>query len=93
MKRRMQHLLAIAALATVCGCQSSTPYLDSRFGYTVNTAKAMQTINPNASKNRDPVSGIDGPAAKEGMDRYIDSFKAPQETFEVLTGAGSGGSR
>jgi len=78
--------------ATLCACASSTPYLDSRIGNAVNTAKARQTMNPEASRNRDPVAGLDGNSAKESIERYQDSFKAPPPTFEVLLGTpGSAG--
>lgn len=81
-------LLGLLAAVTLSACASRTPYLDSRFGDAVNTAKAMQTINPQASRNTDPVTGLDGPSAKDSIDRYRDSFKAPVQTFEVL-GAGN----
>lgn len=72
----------LASLLTAC---SSTPYLDSRFGEAVNMAKAQQTINPDASQNMDPVTGIDGVAAKDSMDRYHESFKTPPSTAGILT--------
>lgn len=72
----------LASLLTAC---SSTPYLDSRFGEAVNMAKAQQTINPEASQDMDPVTGIDGKAAKEGIDRYHESFKTPPSTAGILT--------
>lgn len=80
--------LGLLAAVMLSACASRTPYLDSRFGHAVNTAKAMQTVNPQASRNTDPVTGLDGSSAKDTIDRYRDSFKAPVETFEVL-GTGS----
>lgn len=81
------------AAATLCACASSTPYLDSRLGNVVNSAKALQTLNPEASRNPDPVAGLDGNAAKESIDRYQGSFKTPPRTFEVLLGATAGASQ
>ncbi len=80
-------------MTTLCACTTSTPYFDSRFGYTVNTAKALQTMNPDASRNSDPVAGIDGTSAKESIDRYQNSFKEPPRTFDVLLGTSSSGGR
>jgi hypothetical protein len=81
----ISRLLIIGLTATtLCACATSTPYLDSRFGTAVNTARALQTMNPEASRNRDPVAGIDGNSAKDSIDRYHESFKAPPRTFEVL---------
>ena len=57
----------------------------------------MQTINPDASRNPDPVFGLDGKAANEAIGRYQDSFKTPPPTFNVInigggiTGGGGGG--
>lgn len=91
----MQLLKRSALLGGLCaayGCVSPSPVLDSRFGLAVNTAKAQQTINPEAGKNTDPVRGIDGRAAKDSMERYHDSFKAPPPTFTVI-GVGGGTAR
>lgn len=77
----------LVALLSVClfGCASSTtPQLDSRFGEAVLQARALQTINPDASLNADPVSGLDGESARNAMDRYQESFKTPPATFNVL---------
>ncbi|EEG09808.1 hypothetical protein [Pseudogulbenkiania ferrooxidans] len=84
----------LAVLLTGC---SSTPYLDSHFGESVDMIKAQQTINPQASQNMDPVAGIDGKAGQEAMGRYYDSFKTPPSTKDILTidvlGGGSGSSK
>lgn len=80
-----QVVLAVAAAMSLAGCAwSPTPYYDQHFGEAVRTAKAQQTIDPEASANPDPVAGINGRAAKESMDRYHDSFKSPPKTFNVI---------
>ena len=71
-----------AALLTACA--STTPVLDANFGNAVRQARSAQTLNPDASANRDPVLGIDGQAAAAAQDRYQESFKAPPKTFEVI---------
>ena len=88
---KAKFLLMVLTVAMLCACTTSTPYFDSRFGDTVNTAKALQTLNPDASRNSDPVAGIDGNSAKEAIDRYQNSFKAPQRTFDIFLGTSSGG--
>ena len=79
-------LIASLAVLLAAGCASRTPYLDAHYGEAVNTAKAMQTLNPQASRNTDPVTGMDGASATESIDRYHDTFKAPEKTFEVIQG-------
>ncbi len=71
---------------------STSPRLDARFGDAVNVAKAQQTLNPDASRNRNVVAGMDGKAAQETMVRYRDSFKNPPPPANVFTiGVGTGG--
>jgi hypothetical protein len=77
-------LFSLISLAIFSGCATKAPYLDSKFGHAVNAAKGQQTLNPEASRNTDPVSGLDGKAGKESMDRYDESFKTPPKTFNVI---------
>lgn len=70
--------LTIASLLALGGCATSTtPETDARFGESLNTLKAQQTLNPEASRNANPVAGIDGKAAKGAYDNYRDSFRKP----------------
>lgn len=79
---------AVALSATACA--TSTPRLDANMGVAVREARAVQTLNPQASEqNRDPVLGIDGKAASEAQRRYVDSFKAPPKTFEIINIGGA----
>jgi hypothetical protein len=86
-------MVGVLTAATLYACASPTPRLDSSFGHAVNTAKMQQTLNPDASSNRDPVAGLGGTAARESIQRYEDSFKAPPPTFEIIFGSGSSGGR
>lgn len=80
---------AVVALA-LTGCASSTPVLDASFGQAVRDARAAQTLNPKASaENTQPALGIDGKAASEAQKRYVDSFKQPPRTFEIINIGGS----
>lgn len=86
-------LLLSALVVVLSGCASTTPNLDSRFGEAVNSAKADQIVNPDASQNTDPVAGVDGKAAKAAVDRYHESYKNPPATpvFTIGVGGSSGG--
>jgi hypothetical protein len=89
-------VLALQACATtyptVDAFLASSPRLDARFGDSVNIARAQQTLNPDASKNRNVVAGMDGKAARETMVRYHESFKNPPPPANVFTiGVGTGG--
>ena len=82
-------ILALQACATTCptfdACIATSPRLDARFGDSVNVAKAQQTLNPDASRNRNVVAGMDGKAAQETVVRYRESFKSPPPPANVFT--------
>lgn len=83
--RRLARLaLACMAALLAAGCVApgavrfqATPRYDSQFGEAVRAARLAQTINPNAGRNTDPVSGIDAQSADSAIDRYHESFRAP----------------
>lgn len=70
-------ILGALSVSLLAACVPLTPNLDSRFGDAVNTAKAQQTINPDAARNTDPVIGVDGKSGQSAIDSYNKSFKAP----------------
>lgn len=83
-------LLVLAALA---GCAAKTPQLDQQFGEATSAAKAQQTINPDASRNTDPVAGLDGQAANDVIDQYHKSYKQPPPPVNIFNiGVGTSGS-
>lgn len=77
-------LLGILA-TTLTACVPTTPRLDAQFGMAVNTAKAQQVVNPDASLNRDPVK-VDGQVGDAMVDNYRDSYMTPR-----AAGAAGGG--
>jgi predicted component of type VI protein secretion system len=79
-------------LLAIAGCVSKAPNLDRHFGEAVSLVKAQQTLNPDASRNNDPVKGMDGKAAKSAYDEYQNSYKAPQPQQNVFA-IGLGGGR
>ena len=81
-------LLAVAVLA---GCAPTTPNLDAKFGDAVNKAKAQQIINPDASRNTNPVAGIDGQAANAIIDRYHKVYESPTAAPSGAIGTVTGG--
>ncbi|MGF6757036.1 hypothetical protein [Paraburkholderia sp. GAS334] len=83
--------LCVGVCAALTGCLSSTPEWDKTFGSSVTQIRAMQTLNPMASENDDPVAGIDGRAAVSAQSNYAKSFIAPTPHTNVFTiGVGNG---
>lgn len=86
---------ALASTLLLAGCIARTPVLDQHFGEAVNAAKAQQTLNPDASRDRDPVAGLDGQAAKSTIGQYRKSYESPPQPvniFNIGVGGGSGSS-
>jgi type IV pilus biogenesis protein CpaD/CtpE len=86
-------LTGLLASAALSGCAPTTPRLDANFGDAVNTAKAQQIVNPDASLNTDPVAGLDGTAANSVIDRYNKSYEkppAPANVFSIGVGTDAG---
>jgi type IV pilus biogenesis protein CpaD/CtpE len=56
------------------GC-SSTPAFNYEFGKSVRANLSAQTLDPAASANTSPATGMDGHAAQAVQERYQRSFK------------------
>lgn len=77
-------LLAMTSAVLLGGCAQS-PRLDREFGDSVRLVKAQQTLNPDAARQRAPVMGLDGPAARSAYDNYQRSFAAPESQANGFT--------
>jgi hypothetical protein len=86
----MKTLAIVLALASLAACSTTTtPNYDANFGNAVREAKQKMIINPDAGKEPDQVTGIDGKAARETVIRYHDSFKSPPPVTNVINIGGS----
>lgn len=66
----------IIGLLIAAGCAGPTR-LESDFGTSHKLMHVNQVLNPDASKNLQPVSGMDGVAARNGLERYRREFEKP----------------
>lgn len=88
----MNKITLTLMLGLLSGCTSVTPNYDAKFGEAVRAAQLKQTINPEAGKTPDAVSGIDGKAARESLLLYQGTFQAPPPVVNVINiGGGLGG--
>lgn len=93
MKHPATALLSLL-LTVLAGCASVTPNYDAKFGDAVREAKLKMTINPDAGKNPDPVSGMDGKSAREAIANYQLTYRSPPPAVNVINIGGSiGGSK
>ncbi len=63
-------------------------HLSESFGKAFRTARENQILYPDASKNLDPVTGLDGQAAEAAVERYRKQFKEPAYEMEMSSGGG-----
>ena len=78
------------AVGILSGCAETTPRYEAEFGNATRSTLNAQIINPDAGKNADPVTGLDGRAARDAVDNYQKSFAEPDKTQGVFNiGIGS----
>ncbi len=76
---------ALAVSAALGGCAQTSPRFESGFGHAVRAAVAAQTVNPEAVRNTDAVTGIDARAAVAAQQRYESSYRAPAAHEPAMT--------
>ena len=67
-------LSIIIATALVCGACATPSRVTDNWGTAYYAQKQGQAVNPDASKNLQPVEGLYGQAAEAAMGQYIKSF-------------------
>ena len=88
-------VLTITSLGLLSSCALTTPNYDSEFGEATRQTLSQQIANPNVGNNPDPVTGLDGRAAKDAMQNYQKSFQEPETSSyraNVETGGNFGNS-
>lgn len=84
-------LTVLVVGAALAGCGVTTPErLDAELGNAVVSARAQQTLNPQASQSLAPAAGIDGVTADALVDRYHKGFAQPTRVDIFNIGVGSG---
>jgi hypothetical protein len=85
-------LSLIIAIALVCGACATPSRLTDNWGTAYYAQMQGQTLNPEASKNLQPVEGIYGQAAEAAMGQYLKSFveKASQGSSSSMGTVGIG---
>jgi len=60
--------------------------LDRNWGRSYESAIYNQMVNPDAHKNLNPVTGLDGTSAEYNVDKHQESFKEaePKEIVNIL---------
>ena len=80
----MNNSSIVLLLTLLAGCTSATPNYDAKFGDAVREAKLKMTINPDAGKKPDQVTGMDGKSAREAIIHYQGAAKTPPPAVNVI---------
>jgi hypothetical protein len=91
MTRRFHILIGLVAILLIsAGCANIPTRLEMDYGTSFKLSKFNQTLNPEAEKNLEPVTGFDGGAAQATIGRYRKGFEektsAPTYVFSISTG-------
>jgi len=93
MAKRSFLLIGLGVMFLVStGCVTGRVEMD--YGTSFKLAKFNQTLNPQAEKNLEPVTGEDGRTAEATIDRYRRGFqeKPPAPIYSIsIGGIGAGG--
>jgi hypothetical protein len=72
MMKGKYYATVVLSLLITAGCHYGA--LTKDYGNSYNMAKSSQILNPGASKNLKPVTGLPGTAADVAMKKYAESF-------------------
>jgi hypothetical protein len=57
--------------------------VDKDHGKSVEQARRNQTLDPEARRNLEPVTGLNGKAAEANIEKYLKSFEQPHDTRQT----------
>jgi len=85
-------MIILTITALVCGACATPSKVADNWGTAYYAQKQGQTVNPDASKNLEPVTGLYGQAAEAAMGQYLKSFtgKASQGSSSTMGTQGVG---
>jgi hypothetical protein len=91
MKQAAFYILAtFLAIFLISACAQPSR-LDRNYGRSLKQARVNQILDPEAGKNLEPVTGLDGKAAQASIEKYRKTFEQPRETPQPLVQIGSQG--
>ena len=89
MEKRIWLVTGTMALLLASAACAGPSRVELDYGTSVKLSKFNQTLNPEAAKNLEPVSGFDGGAAKATLERYQKDFEkpSPPPTYTLSIGS------
>ena len=84
-------LITTLAIFLISACAQPSR-VDKNYGRSVKDARLNQILDPEAEKNLEPVTGLDGKAAQASIEKYRKTFEQPREALQSLIQIGAQGS-
>ena len=81
----LRHAAIVLLPLGLAACMATTPNIDAHLGEATTDMRHAQVLNPAASGNMAPPSGMDGVTAKSAYEQYQKSFKAPEKNVNAFT--------
>ena len=90
----IKKIMLVMGGVTLCfvflGC-SGLSRLERDYGRSFHSVKSNQILNPEADKNIEPVTGLDGQAAEASVEKYRKEFEKPAPPTSFVLGLGGVG--
>lgn len=77
-------MFSTACAVSMTSCMSLTPNLDSQFGNALSQLKEQQTLDPMASASNTEAPTMDARSAREAINTYNASYRAPERPQNVF---------
>ena len=89
MRRAVICILCIVLTIFLISACAGPTRLDKDYGRSVKQARINQTLDPEAEKNLEPVTGFDGKAAQITIEKYRKSFEGSRVSGQPLAQTGT----
>jgi hypothetical protein len=83
-------LCIVLTIFFISACAGPTR-VEKNYGKSYKQALANQILDPEAEKNLEPVTGLDGKAAQSSIEKYRKTFEQSREAPQPLIQTGSQG--
>ena len=81
-------LITTLAIFLISACAQPSR-VDKDYGRSVKQARFNQVLHPEAEKNLEPVTGLDGKAGQASIEKYRKTFEQPREASQPLIQTGT----
>ncbi len=89
MRRTVIFILCIALTIFLISACAGPTRVEKNFGKSYKQALTNQILDPEAGKNLEPVTGMDGKAAQSSIEKYRKTFEQSRENSQPIVQTGT----